>query len=125
MARKPRPDEPEIPDDVLERMKDSIAKTFGSMGVEKIVYDDGEELLDVKKHNAKKAKGMKTLKLTLKVKIADPQKLRDYLDELIDDAAGWEECDYCGWSQYSGVGHSEGCPVLLIEGIRKAIEGKG
>lgn len=67
---------------------------------------------------------MKTLKLTLKVKITDPQKLRDYLDELIDDVAGWEECDYCGWQTGDDDGHGDGCPVNLIEGIRKAIEGK-
>lgn len=68
---------------------------------------------------------MKTLNLKLKVKISDPDTLRSYLDELIDEAAGWDDCDYCASALRSGDGHNDGCPVLLIEGIRQAIEGKG
>lgn len=65
---------------------------------------------------------MKTLNLKLKVKIKDPDKLRACLDSAISSN---QICRFCETSDAKEMGHKSGCPVMLLQGIRQAIAGKG
>lgn len=65
---------------------------------------------------------MKKLNLKLSVKIADPDKLRECLDAAISSN---QICRFCQTPDAKTEGHKQGCPVMLLMGIRQAVSAKG